>query len=325
MSDNDKRTSTAASSSDAVAAARREADEKIQRERAAREAAALEQGKTELVASEVSALDTEADRIRQEIARKTPAEERAEARARAPGHILLLLLIFLICYLIAAATGHAGIISFPGTRAADSPAPLTAALGGTGQAGTRGAAIATSYEVAPVFRDYYQAHSGERVFGRPISGLVQVGGREAQWFERSRLEYWPEHKGTAYEVQPALVGVEFTQNVPFPNQQFFPSNPEVVYSPITNHGVSERFYTFWEQNGGLDVFGYPLSDELQERFGEKMYTVQYFQRARLEYHPDAGDGSQILIGLLGHALYFQDSAPNIVSAAKPTPVPVVAP
>ena len=54
---------------------------------------------------------------------------------------------------------------------------------------------------------------------------------------------------------------------------------------------------------GALLFGYPLSAPLKERNGDgtgRSYLVQYFQNARLEYHPEpAGTGNEIELGLLG--------------------------
>ena len=59
---------------------------------------------------------------------------------------------------------------------------------------------------------------------------------------------------------------------------------------------------FWQANGGLAVFGYPLSEEFHETspIDGKVYTVQYFERNRFEYHPEfAGTPNEVLLGLLG--------------------------
>lgn len=324
MSDNHERTGTTQISRPDVNEARRIVSEEEARIDQAAVAAGVAEGKAELRDRAVAeAAEIQRD-VEREVIRKTPAELRGEAMKRSPGQILLLLLIFLISYLIAAATGQTDILGFPRSRAVSVAPPIETNLEpGNVVIGQPGA---QTYEVAVAFRPYYDQHNGSRLFGRPLSNVVVVNGREAQWFERARLEHWPENASTKpeYEYQPALVGVEFTQGIPFPNQSFFVSNPELVYSPITNHGVSQRFYEFWRQNGGLDMFGWPISDELQELLGStgQVHTVQYFERGRLEYHQEnAGTENEIMIGLLGRALYLEDSQPNIISAARPTPVP----
>ena len=335
MSDNKPRTGTTRISNETIEDARREADRQLAQARAEEEQAALDAGERERIAEQSGALADEADRLRLAVARRTPAEERAEAMARAPGHLLLLLLVFLICYLVAAATNRAGIISFPNSRTVTTEGALTPALDSAASAArTRsvdtgsGAQQAPTYQVAPIFANFYSQQNGSQIFGRPISNLMVVNGREVQWFERARVEHWPENAGTKYEYMLGRLGAEYTQNIQFPNQQFFPSTPQMVYSPMTNHATSQRFLQFWQQNGGLDIFGHPISDEIQEYLTDtgKVQTVQYFERARFEYHPEfAGTPNEIMLGLLGRALYLNDRAPNVISAAKPTPVPMPVP
>jgi hypothetical protein len=62
------------------------------------------------------------------------------------------------------------------------------------------------------------------------------------------------------------------------------------------------FATYWAKNGGLDQFGYPITPEVQEKQGDKTYTVQYTERARFEYHPENAPPYDVLLGLLGNSL-----------------------
>jgi hypothetical protein len=75
------------------------------------------------------------------------------------------------------------------------------------------------------------------------------------------------------------------------------------YFPQTGHSVSGRFLSFWEQNGGLPVFGYPLTDERNE----DGRTVQYFERARFEYAPEHAPPYDVLLGRLGVQILQQRS------------------
>src|SRR5690606_30937438 len=56
------------------------------------------------------------------------------------------------------------------------------------------------------------------------------------------------------------------------------AEPARVCFPETGKCAGGRFLQYWRQNGGLAVFGYPLTDELTE--GGR--TVQYFERQRFE-------------------------------------------
>jgi hypothetical protein len=62
------------------------------------------------------------------------------------------------------------------------------------------------------------------------------------------------------------------------------------------------FARFWEANGGLRQFGFPITPEVTEKLGDKTYTVQYTERARLEYHPENKPPNDVLLGLLGNVL-----------------------
>ncbi|HMQ35387.1 MAG TPA: GerMN domain-containing protein [Chloroflexaceae bacterium] len=74
-----------------------------------------------------------------------------------------------------------------------------------------------------------------------------------------------------------------------------PARAQGLTFPETGYSVSGRFLEYWQQNGGLPVFGYPLTAERQE----EGRTVQYFERARFELHPDNQRPYDVLLGLLG--------------------------
>ncbi len=74
------------------------------------------------------------------------------------------------------------------------------------------------------------------------------------------------------------------------------------YFRETGHSLSGVFRKYWEQQGGLAVFGFPISEEFIEVSATdgQLYTVQYFERNRFEYHPEkAGTEYEVLLGLLG--------------------------
>ncbi|HQX62904.1 MAG TPA: L,D-transpeptidase, partial [Thermomicrobiales bacterium] len=72
------------------------------------------------------------------------------------------------------------------------------------------------------------------------------------------------------------------------------------YQP-TGHRLCFGFRDYWVSHGGLEIFGYPISEEFQERNRETgdVYTVQYFERARFEYHPENRPPWNVLGGHLG--------------------------
>jgi hypothetical protein len=161
------------------------------------------------------------------------------------------------------------------------------------------------------------------VFGRPISPELLINGRPSQWFERALLEEWPTHV-PPYDIEGNLLGAVFTRGIVFPRQTPFVSAPGLRYFAETGHGVREPFLSFWEQHGGLFVFGYPISEEVQERLPQDLpnqtHTVQYFERVRLDLDVEQS-APVVRIGLLGSALCLADSKPNVQNLLQPTPVP----
>ncbi|WP_322494121.1 hypothetical protein [Chloroflexus sp.] len=131
-----------------------------------------------------------------------------------------------------------------------------------------------------------------------------------QYFERAILEEHPENFGVQnnrYYILGRLLGSRLVQGrenePPF---QRVPDPGDGTWFAQTGHTLRNSpapFRTFWLNNGGLEVFGYPLSEQFQERnqaTGE-IYWVQYFERQRMEWHPDEPDPRyRILLGLLGN-------------------------
>ena len=188
---------------------------------------------------------------------------------------------------------------------------------------TVSAAPTAAPAVGAGFGGYYDSHGGLSILGAPLSEVLTVNGREIQWFERARAERWPEYAGTPYEVQLGRLGVEYTAGRQFSGQQFFVSQPDLRFFAETGHALGGAFLTFWGQNGGLDIFGLPISEEFDEVLPDgKAYRVQYFERARLELHPEAaGTPYEVQAGLLGTALYRNESRPTTIQPV-PTPVPL---
>jgi hypothetical protein len=89
------------------------------------------------------------------------------------------------------------------------------------------------------------------------------------------------------------------------------------------HCLRGVFATSWAR-GGLDLFGFPITPEVQETIGGKSYTVQYTQRARFEFHPENKAPYDVLLGLLGNTLSeprqneepFKPKPPSIVPSEE---------
>ena len=71
--------------------------------------------------------------------------------------------------------------------------------------------------------------------------------------------------------------------------------------PETGYCVSGRFRQYWEQNGEIAVFGFPLTPARDERNRDtgQTYLTQWFERNRFESHTENARPYDVLLGRLG--------------------------
>ena len=184
------------------------------------------------------------------------------------------------------------------------------------------------------------------MFGFPISAQApfqtQDGSTiQAQWFERQRLELHPEN-ARPYDVLLGRLGVDRL------NQQGrdwfnFPkaspdagSQPGCVFVAQTQHSVCEPFRTYYQRYGidfdgqpgftieeSLALFGLPISEATRELGSDgREYLTQWFERARLEFHPELPAQFSVLGGLLGNEVFNANLVPP---TPQPSPTPTVIP
>jgi hypothetical protein len=106
------------------------------------------------------------------------------------------------------------------------------------------------------------------------------------------------------------------------DRQPAPAGPEPnrSYYPETGHYLGYGFRYYWEKNGGLAQFGFPITEEFREvnPADGKEYTVQYFERARFEYHPEhKGTQFEVLLGLLGNQVTAGRNFPKAEPGSRP--------
>jgi hypothetical protein len=63
--------------------------------------------------------------------------------------------------------------------------------------------------------------------------------------------------------------------------------------------VSGRIRQFWERHGGLNIFGLPLTRQYEEVVDGVPRQVQWFERNRLELHPEHAPPYDVLLGRIG--------------------------
>ncbi|HMA34852.1 MAG TPA: hypothetical protein VKY74_10275 [Chloroflexia bacterium] len=170
------------------------------------------------------------------------------------------------------------------------------------------------------FTAFYDSHGGLAVFGYPIDAAHQEGGYLVQYSERERLEYHPEYAGTPFAVLLGRLGAGLTADRA--DGPFAPVAPGstagMAYVPQTHHQLGGRFLTYWQAEGGLALFGYPISEE----FVEDGVRQQWFERARFEYHPELPAAFQVSLGLLGREIVARQAAtPGAIAVAAGPPRP----
>jgi glucose/arabinose dehydrogenase len=74
--------------------------------------------------------------------------------------------------------------------------------------------------------------------------------------------------------------------------------------PETDQCVAGRFLSYWNSNGGLPVFGLPISDErtvwsYDGSISTLPFVTQWFERERFELHPENAAPYDVLLGRLG--------------------------
>ncbi len=170
----------------------------------------------------------------------------------------------------------------------------------------------THHAVGGAFMKYWTNGGGLTRFGFPVTEETAIKDNTGkmitvQFFERVRMEYHPENAGTQYEVLLGQLGRELAGNRndrPFQgvseSTKSELNDDSALYFPETKHTASNSFRLYWQANGGLPIYGYPLSQEFTERNADdgNTYSVQYFERVRFEWHPEVKGGT-VLIGLMG--------------------------
>lgn len=166
----------------------------------------------------------------------------------------------------------------------------------------------TGHTVSGSFLKYWQEHGGLAQQGYPLSEpFVEKSDLDGktytvQYFERAVFEMHPENQ-SPYDVLLSQLGT-FQYKAKYggagaPGQQ--PDAQGGQMFKETGFSVGGAFLSYWNKNGGLAQQGYPISNEFTETspLDGKAYTVQYFERAVFEMHPENQTPYDVLLSQLG--------------------------
>lgn len=180
--------------------------------------------------------------------------------------------------------------------------------------------------VNEMYKRYSERVDALVVWGLPLTGMYEANNTEVQVFERAIFRHkkgtWPQK----FDVLLDLIGHSSASLRGYLDPQGNPvhdafkheqgkgqDNSTYKFFTQTGHSVQHGFLAYWEKHGGLDVFGYPISMEFTEMnsdFGQK-FTVQYFERARMEWHPGQNPADfDVMLGRLGAEMLERGMAPR---------------
>jgi len=161
-----------------------------------------------------------------------------------------------------------------------------------------------------ILKEFRKASDPITVYGFPITDVFSKPGdhRQYQYFEKALFVFDPQN----------IQGIQ-VRRLPL-GKILYPNDATPSYTPISTgcrvfpesglkYPVCFAFLDFFESHGGVSQFGYPISN-FEQREG---MIVQYFQRARLEWHPELPTGNRILLTDLGKELFeLNDEDPQLL-------------
>ena len=192
-------------------------------------------------------------------------------------------------------------------------APIVQVLPSTGAPTASQYFAPTGRTVSGDFLSTYEQYGLDRL-GYPLSDEETENGTKVQYFERVRMEYHPELLAAGYNVLFTRLGASISEGSQFNSVAPFASTANRAYFRETSHSLAEPFLSYWNKNGSVNLFGYPISEPIEQ----DGMTVQWFERARMEYHPElANKGTAIQLTLLGKIAY--NRTPEGASAPPAAP------
>ncbi|MEO5952424.1 MAG: hypothetical protein ABIQ44_08185, partial [Chloroflexia bacterium] len=149
------------------------------------------------------------------------------------------------------------------TRAAASHGNLVAnALPSTGAPTNSQYFASTGKTVIGDFLNVYNKYGLSRI-GYPVSEETTENGTKVQYFERVRMEFHPEVTTSGYKVMLTRLGVQISQGAQFATVAPFASTTSHAYVAETKHSLSEPFLSYWKKNGGVELYGFPISEPMK--------------------------------------------------------------
>ena len=203
------------------------------------------------------------------------------------------------------------------------------------QGGERQCFAETNQCIEGRFLQYWRANGGLPVFGYPVGPAREERNRDTgktyltQWFERNRFELHPEDQ-RPYDVLLGRLGednllkqgrdwrAEYRVERPEDadcEQRTTDGKVFLLCGPIRGyyktHGLEFDGKAGVSEAESLALFGLPLTQPKMETnsSGDTVYT-QWFERARMEFHPTKPEPYKLLLALLGNEARRENPRPQ---------------
>ena len=171
----------------------------------------------------------------------------------------------------------------------------------------------TGHNVIGEFWAFYESHSEADIFfGMPLTEQFpsrDSSGLIVQYFEKVRFEL---HSG-----QPLGKRVHLSD---LGTELYTPGTPALNLTTagacrvLNDFGICYDFLAFYDRYGGMEIFGNPISSFEFQPDGR---LVQYFERARFEWHPEMTAGLTVQLADFGRLYANRVEDPIWFNAALP--------
>jgi hypothetical protein len=146
----------------------------------------------------------------------------------------------------------------------------------------------TGHNLGTPFLDTWRNAGGFDVLGAPLSEARYIADvvETHQTFETLTLTYDPDlDLDWRIQALPLDQKIVNTISTTESRKKVTSATGGGTFYPETGHSLSEPFKTFWEQHGGIKLFGLPLSESFTGKEGGSAWT-QVFERVVMDQSAD---------------------------------------
>ncbi len=179
----------------------------------------------------------------------------------------------------------------------------------------------TRHIISGEFKRFYDANGGLETYGMPLTEVFTENAAQIQYFEYARFEI-PSNPAGRGVVSLALLGSDLAVGRDAePAFQWLGASPspDRTFFGESGHTIGGAFAWFWNNRGGVQAFGFPVSEELTEASpvdGAPTLT-QYFQRARFELRQN--EAGEYIVTRLPLGRRSLETRPDVVALTAGVP------